>query len=187
MCGWVGPTSSHESAPFLFEPKKWLSSLPWPLIALRLSSCHGVTPREAFLTSRFSTANPRGSRGLSTIRMDLKERIRRSPTPPTQGEELLAASPAGPRGGRKGRAVVLPLSAAALVACAVVLLLLAGGSAARRGQFVGADPTVLPSRGGGVGDLHLSQSKSNDGKKMKMVCLTVSIFFSVGVHSITPL
>lgn len=87
----------------------------------------------------------------------------------------------------EGRAVVLPLSAAALVACAVVLLLLAGGSAARRGQFVGADPTVLPSRGGGVGDLHLSQSKSNDGKKMKMVCLTVSIFFSVGVHSITPL
>ncbi|EAY87645.1 hypothetical protein OsI_09054 [Oryza sativa Indica Group] len=98
--------------------------------------------------------------------MDLKERIRRSPTPPTQGEELLAASPAGPRGGRKGRAVVLPLSAAALVACAVVLLLLAGGSAARRGQFVGADPTVLPSRGGGVGDLHLSQSKSNDGENV---------------------
>ncbi|EEE57856.1 hypothetical protein OsJ_08492 [Oryza sativa Japonica Group] len=117
--------------------------------------------------------------------MDLKERIRRSPTPPTQGEELLAASPAGPRGGRKGRAVVLPLSAAALVACAVVLLLLAGGSAARRGQFVGADPTVLPSRGGGVGDLHLSQSKSNDGENVTIASSEVVNDKLLGVWSHT--
>ncbi|XP_006647959.2 galactoside 2-alpha-L-fucosyltransferase-like [Oryza brachyantha] len=97
--------------------------------------------------------------------MDLKERIRRSPpmtpTPPQGEEALLASSSPGPRGGRKGRAVVLPLSAAALVAGAVVLLLLAGGSAARRGQFLDADPTGL-SRGGDRAGLHLAQSKDGE-------------------------
>ncbi|TVU28637.1 hypothetical protein EJB05_20161 [Eragrostis curvula] len=88
--------------------------------------------------------------------INLKERIRRSPT------RQAAPSPPGHPRGRKGAAAVLPLSIAALLACAVLLLLLAGGSAARRGQFLHADPSELPGGGrAGRGDLH--QARPRDG------------------------
>jgi len=90
--------------------------------------------------------------------MDVKERIRRSPPPPTP---QAAPAPGHPRG-TKGRVAVLPLSVAALVACGVLLLLLSGGSAARRGgQFLDADPATARPSGDGRGGLH--QARPRDG------------------------
>lgn len=102
--------------------------------------------------------------------MDIKERIRRSPPPPTP--QQAEAAPVHPRG-RKGRvAALLPLSVAALVACGVLLLLLAaGGSAARRGGgFLDADPDRLATGDDGRGDLHQDRPRDGTCTKLKTAC-----------------
>ena len=98
--------------------------------------------------------------------MDIKERIRRSPPPPTP---QAAPAPGHPRG-TKGRVAVLPLSVAAHVACGVLLLLLSGGSAARRGgQFLDADPaTARRPSGDGRGGLHQPRPRDGTSSKTKL-------------------
>ncbi|XP_047080050.1 galactoside 2-alpha-L-fucosyltransferase-like [Lolium rigidum] len=92
--------------------------------------------------------------------MDLKERIRRSPS--QREEEALVAAAASPRGRKGGAAMLLlrwSVSAGALLVFGVLLLLLAGGSAARRGQFLGADS----SWDGGRHDLRLVRPPEEGG------------------------
>ncbi|XP_047082698.1 galactoside 2-alpha-L-fucosyltransferase-like [Lolium rigidum] len=92
--------------------------------------------------------------------MDLKERIRRSPS--QREEEALVAAAASPRGRKGGAAMLLlrwSVSAGALLVFGVLLLLLAGGSAARRGQFLDADS----SWDGGRHDLRLVRPPDEGG------------------------
>ncbi|XBH64582.1 hypothetical protein VPH35_118321 [Triticum aestivum] len=110
-----------------------------PRRATRRGSAHLLTPPRAFPGGRQAGRQKPWVRARATTRMDIKERIRRSP----REEEAPVAAP--PRGRKGGAAMLLlrwSLPAAALVVCAVLLLMLAGGSAARRGRLLDADPSV---------------------------------------------